>query len=325
MGIIGAGRMAAHHAQSLQHMVNARLTAVYDVELTRAGSFVRKFGGEPFDKLDDSFFDRVDGVVIAAPTEFHHSHMLSATHRGKHILCEKPIAINLEEADEMITKAKKAGVVFMVGHVARFQKEMAEIKEKMDQGFYGSPVHYQASRLSGLAINSWKNWIFKKLGALDIHIHDIDFIYWIFGKKCTINSRGVFNSEGDLIHVTSLVDYENVYKASAEGSFMMPPGFPFMVDLRITLEKACIHFHDEGKSYGQVGSAFINVYKSDGQIEAINLTEDRPVALQMEYFCGCIEKEILPQKGKPEDARSTLELALAAKESLSKRQPVKVT
>lgn len=108
VGLIGCGRVAPRHAQSLQQISNTTLVAVADPKIERANNFAQEYGvtayGDHRILLEDP---NIDAVTICVPSGLHAQVTLDALAAGKHVLVEKPIALNLDDADRMIAMAKE--------------------------------------------------------------------------------------------------------------------------------------------------------------------------------------------------------------------------
>ena len=192
IGIVGAGRIAHVHARSIEAVDQARLAGVVDVEAHRAEQFAKSYDIRSYESLEALLEDlTVDAVVICTPTFVHAEQAVQAAAAGKHILCEKPIAMTLEEADRIISTARRAGVTLMVGHVLRFMPEYRQVYEWLAGDELGLVHTLYMSRMSGAAAGAWQGWILgHQFGALDAQIHDLDFLAWTLGKGQSVTSRG---------------------------------------------------------------------------------------------------------------------------------------
>ena len=135
-GVIGAGRMGKIHSLSIQKIPNSKLVAVVDIVQGAAKKLAEEYKAEAYIGHKELLRRKdIDAVVICTPTNTHRSISVEATEGGKHIYCEKPMAISLREADEMIKTAEKARVKLMIGHQARFSFD--KVKKLLDRGVIG--------------------------------------------------------------------------------------------------------------------------------------------------------------------------------------------
>lgn len=325
LGIIGAGRVARIHAKAIQKIKGASLISIFDQEYTRANEFARAFGSRSFKKIEDFWKSPVEAVIICVPTFFHKKYAVEAVQMGKHVLCEKPIASSLSEADEMIISVKKAKVKFMVGHVLRFHPAFCQIKNLLQKGELGSIRHIHASRVSGAAHASWAGWLLEHpagLGALDLSIHDLDLLQWFLGKASSVMAMGVANERGNFFHVDMLFTFQHGAKACIEGSFLVPRHHPFQYKLRILGDQGCISFAYSGMTYSDAKAQQNLLYYRDEKIDILEIQDKDPYEEEICYFLQCIKEDLNIELGTAEEAKIALEMALAAKKSAELGLPV---
>ena len=325
LGIIGAGRIAKVHARSIGRTEGAILVATFDQDYGRANQLAESFGGCAFEKIEYFWESPVDAVVVCVPTFFHKKFTLDAIRAGKHVLCEKPIASNLAEAEEMIISAEKGKVRFMVGHVLRFHPAFCRIKKLLQEGYLGSIQHLHASRLSGAAQSSWEQWLLDRpegLGVLDLTIHDLDFIHWVLGRTSSVMASGIANAQGNFLHIDTLLKFPNGTKASTEGSFLLPRQHPFQYELRILGEKGSISFAYRGTTYHDPQADMEILCYMNEKIESIEIPAMDPYEDELRYFLHCIGADKKIEIGTGEDSKVALELALAARRSSELGFPV---
>ncbi len=164
VGLIGAGHFGRYHALKLAGAARARFIGLADPNPARAKEVAWEAGCPV--KTVDEILAEAEAVIIAAPAEFHYEHAARALKAGKHVLVEKPIAATLDQADELIALAARAGVVLQVGHLERFSAAHGAVSQRM-----GRPLYIEAVRIAP----------FKPRGTdvsviLDLMIHDLDLI-----------------------------------------------------------------------------------------------------------------------------------------------------
>jgi predicted dehydrogenase len=163
VAVLGAGHMGRYHAEKFAARSDCRLVAVADLERSRAEALAAKLGCPAFSHHQE-VLNIADAAVISVPTEAHHEVAGACLEAGMHVLVEKPIAVDLAQAHDLIGKAKARGVVLQVGHVERHNAAFRALAARMQR-----PLFIDAERLSG----------FKQRGAdvdvvLDLMIHDLD-------------------------------------------------------------------------------------------------------------------------------------------------------
>ena len=189
IGFIGAGGIANTYADQLIHIPNTKLVAVASRTEEHAIEFAERFGIKRWytDYLDLLKKDDVEAVIICTPPHLHAANSIAAAEAGKHIICDKPLATNLPDADKMILSAKKAGVKLMYGETERFNPIWRRCKELLDQGVLGNPILIRTYRcMSMYAYPPWKTWLRDPEkeggGAIMESCHDLYVVRWLMGK-----------------------------------------------------------------------------------------------------------------------------------------------
>jgi len=326
IAIIGAGRIARVHAHSLQRLPEAALAGVFDPDPAQASRFAAEFQVPAFPSPDALWEDpSVEAVAVCSPLFVHRDHVVGAARAGKHVFCEKPIALTLAQADEMIAAAREAGVTFMVGHVVRFMAEYARIRELVAGGELGEVRSIYAARLSGISEGSWRGWMLqpgKGLAALDAHIHDLDYIQWLMGPAARVRAAGWRFPTGTWAHATSWVQFDDGRVAVAEGSFGVPLGFPFTMFLRVIGSEGAAVFRFEGDDYATPWRKTLALYRRGHEPETLDTTPLDPYLEEMKAFLRCVREGQEPERGHPADARAALALTLAVQRSLETGEDV---
>src|SRR5262245_14774501 len=143
IGLIGAGAiMRLSHAPTIQRSAGTVIAGVYDVDRGRAEGLAREFGVERWTTELDALLDakEVDAVIVATPNVHHAPAVLAAAERGKHVLCEKPLSLDIASGGRMVEACGKAGVVLQVGFNQRCWAQVEIAKLLIDAGFIGK-VH----------------------------------------------------------------------------------------------------------------------------------------------------------------------------------------
>jgi len=157
--VIGAGTMGKVHSQAYAAMENVRLAGIVDIRADQAGRLASQVGTLPFTSIDEALktLDRVDVIDVCVPTYLHKQYVLKAADSGKHVICEKPLARNLKDAQEMIRYCKDKNVKLFVGHVIRFFPEYINAKRLLEQNTIGPAAVVRTSRGGPFPVG-WNNW-----------------------------------------------------------------------------------------------------------------------------------------------------------------------
>jgi predicted dehydrogenase len=165
-GVLGIGYMGKNHARILSKLPGAELVGVFDSDEARAKEVAREYETRSFTRADE-LMDAAEAVVIAVPTDEHHSYTSRALSGGCDVLVEKPITDNLEQASELCELAREKGLLLQVGHVERFNPVCLELPRLVKD-----PIYFSCERLSHVV----PDWQGKTGVVLDLMIHDLDLV-----------------------------------------------------------------------------------------------------------------------------------------------------
>ncbi len=335
IALIGAGFIAQAHASAYGKIKNAKVTAVADKIEDKGKKLAEDCNAKYYKDIDDLLNnENVDCIDICVPTFLHKEMVLKAAAAKKHIFCEKPLALSLEQADEMLNAVNKNNVKAMVGHVLRFWPEYVRIKEYIDSGVLGKPLHAFCQRLAVTPDWHQGDWgASEKFGggaALDLHIHDLDYLIWMFGKPSIVMAQGVFDpakkASGGFVHIATTVEFKNKVGALAEGGWEFKGAFPFTMVLRILCEKGTVEWiFRAGKNIEErAQQAEVTVYKADGSVELLKAGNEDAFFQELDYFVDCLENNRPIKNASFKDGRDSLELALAAIRSAKEHCAIKL-
>lgn len=187
VGVIGTGFGSQVQIPAFQAHPRAEVVAVSSGTPGKAAKIAEQFGvRQAFDRYQDLVTADLDLVSITAPPSEHHSMSLAALAAGRHVLCEKPMAMNAAEASEMLERAESRGVVHLIDHELRFNPNRRKIKALIDEGFIGKPRHALITRIGAGQTDPNRPWTWWSdrskggglLGALGSH--QIDLLrFWL--------------------------------------------------------------------------------------------------------------------------------------------------
>ncbi|MFB9278409.1 Gfo/Idh/MocA family oxidoreductase [Cohnella cellulosilytica] len=185
--VIGSGRAGMIHARNFRSSVPyAKLVAVADPHEQTAREAAREL------ELDHGYTDyrqalmndAVDAVVVVTPTVYHKEIVVAAARAGKHVLCEKPMAMNPEECEEMIQACAEAGVKLQVAFMRRFDESFLEAKRQVEEGMIGDVVLVKSLTRGPSTPQPWMYDLKMSNGPLaEVNSHDIDTLRWFLGSE----------------------------------------------------------------------------------------------------------------------------------------------
>ncbi len=194
IGVIGCGKIAqVRHIPEYAANSDCELCAFYNPTRSRAEDMAAKYGGKVYDSAEELLSDpNLDAVSICAANNVHASLSILAMRAGKHVLCEKPMAVTLEEAEEMVKVSEETGRFLMIGQNQRLAKAHVEAKKLLDEGLIGKVLTFRTAFGHGgpetWAIKPGKDtWFFDKtkaaMGAMaDLGVHKTDLIQFLLGQ-----------------------------------------------------------------------------------------------------------------------------------------------
>lgn len=189
IGLVGAGAiMRLSHAPTIQRTPGAELVAVFDRDLARAEAITQDFGGRAYGELDALLGDPdVEAVIVATPNRYHAEAVIAAAEHGRHVLCEKPLALDVQSARRMVEACHAANVVLQVGFNQRFWAQVAIAKSLIEAGVIGA-VHqfrstYSEKSTAYPAATRYRYDLAQSGGAtiIDLTIHRIDLARHLIG------------------------------------------------------------------------------------------------------------------------------------------------
>lgn len=328
--IAGFGFMGQLHAQVYDLLPGSTLGGVVDTRGDDARAALAKLGidapvfGTLQELLDAVSIDAVD---VCLPTDLHHPVVLEAVAAGKHVFCEKPISTSIAKAEEMKKTADAAGVQLMVGHCIRFWPEYRAIHDFVrSPGKGGKLLSLNLQRFGGRPAYTIDNWVDDEDrchgAALDMHIHDTDYLLHLLGKPRAVFSRGIREKAG-WNYISSQYLYDDVPVVTAEGGWLLPPKWGFRMTLKAVFENAAIDFDSSRDptltlTLGDDDPAPMPFEKLSSGRDAEsggNISDLGGYYNELEYFVERLEKNAPVEINTGADALESLRTALAEIES----------
>jgi predicted dehydrogenase len=210
-GILGPGGIARAFAKDLQLLDGHEVAAVGSRTLSNAQEFAKRFGGTAYGSYEELVADlTVDAIYVATPHPSHKDNVISALNAGKPVLCEKPFAVNAQEAREMVLAAEKNGVALMEAMWARFLPHYAHVREIIASGVLGQILTVQADHGQRLADRNIPRLIEPSLAGgalLDLGIYPVSFAHMILGNPAKITASAVLTDKGVDAQTSMIFDY----------------------------------------------------------------------------------------------------------------------
>jgi predicted dehydrogenase len=252
VALIGCGLNGRFHSTAIRAiarrgLLDIKYTAVCDTDPARAASFAEATGAtaftDPHDVIDSP---EVDVVYVCVPTAWHKELVLRAAERGKHVFCEKPLATNLADVEEMAAAVDRAGVKAAVGLVLRHSPILTVMKQLMDDPTLGRMMTMvfrddQFFPITGHYASEWrKDREIAGAGTLLEHsIHDVDALHWFAGKTHAVRAttRNFAGYEGVEDLAIGCLDFVNGAQATLTSVWHSVLGRPSTRRLEVFFEK----------------------------------------------------------------------------------------
>ncbi len=320
IGVIGAGFIANILTRSLLRLGDyASIEAVFSRDIESARLFAKRFGIANLysDWREIARSKSIDAVIVATPTYTHKEISVESARNGKHVFLEKPIALSIRDASEIIREAEKNRVKLFVGHCLRYWPEYLRVREAVSRGEIGEPRIARAYRLSSFPDRLWFRYMDYSGGVVvDLAIHDIDYLRWVLGpvkRVFGVGGRYTRYTVDSIDHAMYILEFESGAIAYGEASWAMPPTYPFTTYLEVAGTKGLLTV--DNRSTVTVAEYYENIshtyspYNQDAYYNELKaflrwILYDEPVNIS------------------PEEALESLRVALAINRSIEKREIV---
>jgi len=257
VAVVGLGLMGVTHLKAYQQIDGVRITAVADkvrgpVNGVLAGASgntggadaIYLNGAKAYKEFEELLADpAIDLISLCVPTSLHASQAIAALRAGKHVVCEKPLARSAATAREIVLAAKGAPGFFMPAMCMRFWPGWAWLKELVEKETYGKVLAARFRRVSAPPAWGQKTYFngAESGGALlDLHIHDTDFVQFLFGRPLSVYSSGRSQFSGAIDHVVTHYEVAGGATVYAEGSWLQSAGFS--MSYTINFEKMTLDY-----------------------------------------------------------------------------------
>jgi predicted dehydrogenase len=279
------------------------LDAVYDVNENLSRKFSEKYKVRNISWRSILSDNSIEGIAIAAPAPIHYKLVSEALNAGKNVFIEKPITLNIKEAEELIKQANKSNLVLMVGHLLHYHPAFSMVKKLVSDGLIGKLIHIYSNRLSFGKIRTEENvlWSFAP--------HDISMILGITAKEPNhINANG-------FSHITKgIIDFSHIhmsFEGNISAHIFVSWLNPFKEQkLTVIGEKGMIIFDDTLPDEQKI-AYFKNCVQVKNGVPQLNKAEanyikyeaKEPLKEECRHFVKCIRNKETPMTDGEEGLR----------------------
>lgn len=337
--IVGCGNVFnLAYLPIIRKIKGIELKATCDIEVEKAKNASAKLGIDKFYPDMQSMLksEKLDLIILCTPTYTHHKLSILGLKNGAHVICEKPIAVNSDQAKKMIEASDKTGKKLFIAQARRFDPRWTGIKADIDSKSVGEVVFLRRSEQAGASFPRGSWYVDPKKGGgvlLDVGIHCSDFINWYVGEgkfPATIKATGLTGSDAGggedcIIFASVFLEYENGKSGLFEVSWMHPRAHgPFYSDLTIWGTNGKIEYEDKNSN------PMLTVQEEKTEFPRYYpMMSAPPVTFQIEvqHFVDCIRYNREPRVTSAEallaleiieEARSCIELRKTSHSIFSK-------
>lgn len=312
--------MGTHLANMCLRIADTKILATYDISDEQAKSLASQLKCNSYAQVDELLHrPDIDAVIVATPNYTHREYSVAALKAGKHVFCEKPMALRLEDCDSMIEAAERAGLTLMIGHVMRFYSGSSMAKQAIVDGEIGKPIVCDVSRAGWVEVGSWsQSWRRKRElcdnSLFESTIHEIDLMRWFMGDVESVQGYGA-----NFLHPE--LDYDDCtiaslrFKNGALGT--LESGYAFRLgDHKVRINGAV------GVAQIDFDTSTVSIVAQDKPKRIAPLMSDMdPYAIELNHFIDCLAKGKKPLTGGLE-GRGAIEIATAINRSAQSGRPV---
>jgi UDP-N-acetylglucosamine 3-dehydrogenase len=290
VGVVGLGEMGQHHAR-LYSQLDCELVGVADANPVRAKEIGERYNTKYYEDYHE-LLAKVEAVSIAVPTISHHTVAMDFLKEGAHCLVEKPIALNLPEADEMIDTAEKNQINLAVGHIERFNPAVVRLKQILDKGILGKLLIVSTRRVGPFAPR------IRDVGiVVDSATHDIGVARYLIGSEPV----SIFSRVGSLAHpkedhAVIVLDFEDS-TACIEVNWFTPHKI-----------RTLVATGSKGIAYLDYIEQTVKVYNSH-EADTVDIQKSEPLKLELADFLQSVALRKQPAVNGSE-GRAILKIAL---------------
>ena len=317
IAMIGLGFMGSTHLKALKNIPGVELVAVSSADpkqLSGDLSGVQGNIGGPGEKFDFSNLRRysdameaardpeAEAVDICLPTSLHAPVALEALRHGKHVLVEKPMAIDGAAADQMIEEAARQGRILMTAQVLRFWPDYVVMSELVKRGSVGAVRAALFRRRC--AAPAWGAWIADPKmsggGIFDLLIHDVDMCLYLFGPPESLAAWGYEDMPKGIDILTAEFYYPDIGTVTVTGGWHHPKAYPFSMEYTVVADGGTIEFSSAGRPP--------TLYKDSGEAAALPVAKKDGYQAEIEYFVDCVKSNRQPEICPPAESSLAVKL-----------------
>lgn len=324
LAVLGLGFMGSTHLKALGAVRDAELVAVYSHDEKKLAGDLSSVhgnlggGGEKVDfsgvtqhrQLEAVLADPdVEAIDICLPTDLHETVAVEGLRAGKHVLVEKPMALDSYGVDRMLTAASRYKRTLMTAHVLRFFPSYVALRQAVGRQQLG-PLRFAMFRRR-CAAPGWSGWLLDASrsggGVFDLLIHDMDMCLHLFGKPEALCATGYADLSAGIDCIDAQLFYPQGGVVSITGGWHHPGAYPFSMEYTVTVEGGTIEYSSAGRAP--------TLYSPDGSEKLLDGGTQDGYAAEIEYFIECCNRRVAPELCPPGESADAVRLMLLVLEA----------
>lgn len=315
IAVAGLGFMGSTHLNALRSISAANVVAVCSQDDRRLSGDLSAAGGnlgdaaarfdfsglKTYRSLDELLADPgIDAVDLCLPTHLHAPATISALRAGKHVLVEKPMALDSAECGAMMDEAARQGRVLMAAQVLRF----FPMYQVLEQTLPSLGAVRSAAFRRRCAAPGWSPWLTDKTrsggGVFDLLIHDVDMCLHLFGKPQAVAATGHENLAAGIDILDATLFYADGFTAVISGGWHHPKSYPFSMEYTVVADGGTVEYSSAGREPA--------LYRANGEHETLAMAAHDGYAAEIEYFVNCCLTGETPSQCEPSDSAAAVRL-----------------
>lgn len=317
IGVLGLGFMGSTHLQALANIPGAQVAAVMDTDERRLsgdlGGIQGNLGGPGrrmdfsgaarYRTIEEILADRnLDAVDICLPTHLHATAAIQALRAGKHVLVEKPMALDGGGCDALCEEATRSGRVLMAAQVVRFIPAYQELIRLVKSGEIGAVRWAMFRRRT--SVPTWGPWEFDKSksggGIFDLLIHDVDMALHLFGTPEAVRATGYEDMPRGIDMITGELRFPACGSVTITGGWHHVGEYPFSMEYTVVAEGGVVEFSSAGRPP--------MLYRANGSKETLRAEGPDCYQAEIEYFLRCAETGAQPTLCPPAESAEAVRI-----------------
>jgi predicted dehydrogenase len=317
IAVLGLGFMGSTHLKALQSLPDVEIGALFSSDEGKlAGDLTAIQGnlGGPGGQFDFGRVQKyreieplladpsIDAVDICLPTDLHAAVAIEALRAGKHVLVEKPMALDAASAQRMVEEARRNQRVLMTAHVLRFLPMYRVLRDRLASGELGSARWALFRRRC--AAPAWSRWLGDANrsggGVFDLLIHDVDICLQLFGLPQTVSATGYEALDAGIDLIMAELHYPGQGTAFISGGWHHPKTYPFSMEYTVVADGGTFEYNS--------ASGPPTLYLANGDREVLESEESNGYAAELQYFVDCCRTGCSPGLCAPEESAAAVAL-----------------